>query len=78
MTRPAAISRIASGRSSCSVAWIASSSAARSRSGRHSNGALEDRRPGVDSFIDEVDGHASDLDAGLERLADRIQAGERG
>src|SRR5690606_22706988 len=31
LTRPAAISRTASGRSSCSVAWIASSSSARSR-----------------------------------------------
>src|ERR1700754_3861296 len=40
--------------------------------------ALEDDRPGVHPLVDEVDGHAEDLDAVGERLLDRGEAGERG
>src|SRR6185312_15775246 len=43
---------------------------------RHRDLALEDRRPGVDPLVDEVDGDAGDVDARLERLADRVEPGE--
>lgn len=37
---------------------------------------LQDHRAGVDSLVDEVDGDPGLLDAGLERLADRVEPGE--
>ncbi len=39
---------------------------------------LEDDRAGVDTAVDEVDGHAEDLDPVGERLLDRVQTGEGG
>ena len=42
------------------------------------DGALQDHRAGVDAGVDEVDGHAEDLDAVGERLLDRAETGERG
>ena len=75
-TRPAAIIRIASGSSACSVAWIASSSASRSRLGRDGHRPLEDDRTRVDTLVDEVDGHPGDPDPVRERLPDRVEARE--
>ena len=46
--------------------------------GWHRDLALHDHRPGVDPLVDEVDADAGDLDARLERLADRVEAGEGG
>jgi hypothetical protein len=46
--------------------------------GGHRDLALHDRRPGVDPLVDEVDGDAGRLDPRLERLADRVEAGEGG
>ena len=40
--------------------------------------ALEDDRAGVDPFVDEVDRHAEDLHAVLDRLLDRAHAREGG
>ena len=45
---------------------------------RHRDLALEDRRAGVDPLVDEVDGDPGDVDARLERLADRVEPGEGG
>src|SRR3954447_21874602 len=39
--------------------------------------SLEDDRPTVDAFVDEMHGHPRHLDAVLERLLDRVDAGER-
>src|SRR5215212_6622647 len=36
----------------------------------HRHLALDDHRAGIDALVDEVDGDARGLDAGLERLAD--------
>ena len=47
---------------------------ARSRPGGHRHLALEDRRPGVDPLVDEVDGDPGRLDPGRQRLADRVEA----
>src|SRR4051812_25979913 len=38
--------------------------------------SLEDDRAGVDALVDEMDGHARDLDAGLQRLLDGVDACE--
>src|SRR5215218_11344236 len=43
---------------------------------RHRHPPLQDHRAGVDPLVDEVHGDAGLLDAGLQRLADRIKAGE--
>src|SRR5436190_178260 len=39
---------------------------------------LQDDRPAVDALVDEVDGHADQLDPVLERLLDGAHAGEGG
>ena len=60
------------------MAWTAASSRSRSRSGGIGDLAPGDHRPGVDALVDEVNGDAGDLDTRLERLPDRVQAGEGG
>ena len=49
--------RIASGSSSCSIAWIASRVSSRSRSAATGDRALQDDRPGVHPLVDEVHRH---------------------
>jgi len=43
---------------------------------RHRHLALGDHRSGVDTLVDEVDGDAGHLDAGLERLTYRVESRE--
>ena len=43
----------------------------------HRDSALQQHRSGVDALVDEVDGDPSDPDSVIERLADRIEPGER-
>src|SRR3954453_1154328 len=44
----------------------------------HRDLALQDHRPRVDPLVNEVDADAGYLDPGIERLADRVEAGEGG
>src|SRR5512146_1093758 len=46
--------------------------------GGHRHLAPHDRRPGVDPLVDEVDRDAGDLDARVQRLADRVETGKGG
>ena len=64
-----------SGSSRCSTAWIRSTSVSRGSTG---DLLLHDHRPGVEALVDVVDGHAGRLDAGGERVVDRVRAGEGG
>ena len=77
-TRPAASSRTAAGSSSCSSGCSAAWTTSGSRVLGHRDRALEQDRPGVDALVDEVDRHADDLDAVVDRLLDRPDARERG
>ena len=77
-TAPAAIKRIASGSSSCSTRWISFSSWARSRVYGTVDRLLQDNRPRVDPLVDQVHGHPGDRHPVRERLADRVEARERG
>src|SRR6476646_6865326 len=45
-------------------------------SDRHRHPPLQDHRAGVDPLVDEVDGDAGLLHPRVERLADRVEAGE--
>ena len=63
-----------SGSSRCSTAWMRSIERL-ARLDRHA--LLREHRPGVEPLVDEVDGDARRLDAGRERVLDRVRAGER-
>ena len=76
-TAPRAISRTASGSSSCSIGCSRSSTSSALAGVRQLDRALQDDRPGVDALVDEVDGDAEDLDAVVDRLLDRVETRER-
>ena len=78
-TRPAAISadRLAAAARARSRGSPRSSSS-RSRLARYRHRALEDDRARVDALVDEVDRDPGDPDPVVERLADRVEARERG
>ena len=64
-----------SGRRRCSTAWRRSSSVSRGSTG---TGSCTRIGPGVDALVDEVHRDAGRLDAGGQRVLDRIRAGEGG
>ena len=45
---------------------------------RHRDGPLQDDRPGVHPLVDEVNGHPRDLRTVVDRLLQRVDAGEGG
>ena len=75
-TSPRAISRTASGSSTCSSSWIRGSTSSGVPSGGQLERALQDHRAGVDALVDEVDRDPEHLDAIGERLGDSVEPGK--